>query len=177
MIALALGLGAALLQRAWHDDASRQRLDAMRLSWPVVGALERMHAAAGYVGTLAIALRAGVAVLPAMGLARDVVANQSLRNDLRRAEERVRSGSTIADALSGLLPPLTQRLLEAGETSGDVAGMARRAAEAADGELQRVLTRAVALIEPVMILGFGGVVGFVALALLQAIYGLNASVL
>ncbi|MCC6241343.1 MAG: type II secretion system F family protein [Gemmatimonadaceae bacterium] len=177
IILLGLGLGAAVLQRAWHNGASRQRLDGARLRWPVVGALERMHAAAGYVGTFAMALRAGVAVLPAMGLSREVVPNQALQSDLRRAEERVRSGSTIGDALSGLLPPLTQRLLEAGETSGDLAGMAGRAATAADAEVQRVLTRAVALIEPVMILGFGGVVGFVALALLQAIYGLNASVL
>ena len=52
-----------------------------------------------------------------------------------------------------------------------------RAAEASDGELQRTLTQAVALIEPVMIIGFGGIVGFVALALLQAIYGLNAGIL
>ena len=45
-------------------------------------------------------------------------------------------------------PPLTERLLDAGETSGDVAGMAARAAEAADGELQRTISQAVTQIEP-----------------------------
>ena len=65
--------------------------------------------------------------------------------------------------------------MDAGEVSGDLAGLAARAAEAANVELQRTVALAVTLIEPVMILGFGGVVGFVALALLQAIYGLNAS--
>ncbi|MFN5600125.1 MAG: type II secretion system protein GspF, partial [Gemmatimonas sp.] len=56
-----------------------------------------------------------------------------------------------------------------------LSGLAARAAAAADGEAERQLGRVVALIEPVMILGFGGVVALVALALLQAIYGLNAS--
>jgi type II secretory pathway component PulF len=81
----------------------------------------------------------------------------------------------VAQALSGTLPPLAVRLLEAGEQGGTLAPLARRAADAAAAQVQRLVTSAVALIEPVMILGFGGVVGFVALALLQAIYGLNAS--
>jgi type II secretory pathway component PulF len=105
------------------------------------------------------------------------VRNRHLATSLAEAEVRVRAGSTLASALSGLLPPLSERLLDAGETSGDLAGMATRAAEASDGELQRTLTQAVALIEPAMIIGFGGIVGFVALALLQAIYGLNAGIL
>jgi type II secretory pathway component PulF len=65
--------------------------------------------------------------------------------------------------------------LEAGEQGGALAPLARRAATASADQVQRLITGAVALIEPVMILGFGGVVGFVALALLQAIYGINAS--
>lgn len=175
IILLAAGGGAALVEQALRAPAFRRRFHERRLSWPVVGRLERIHIATGYAGTLAIGLRAGVSMLGAMALARGVVRNQSMADTLEGAEGRVRGGSSLADALRGVMPPLTERLLEAGETSGDIAGMAARAAEAADGELQRTMSQAVALIEPVMILGFGGVVGFVALALLQAIYGLNAS--
>jgi type II secretory pathway component PulF len=80
----------------------------------------------------------------------------------------------VASALDGVLPPLSVRLLDAGEAGGDLAGMASRAAEAANAETQRVAAGAVALVEPLLILGFGTLVGFIALALLQAIYGLNA---
>lgn len=175
IILLFIAVGAALVEQGLRAPAVRRRFHERRLSWPLVGRLERIHLATGYTGTLAIGLRAGVSMLGAMALARGVIRNRAMADALEGAEGRVRGGSTLADALRGVMPPLTERLLEAGEASGDVAGMAARAAEAADGELQRTIAQAVALIEPVMILGFGGVVGFVALALLQAIYGLNAS--
>jgi type II secretory pathway component PulF len=73
-----------------------------------------------------------------------------------------------------VLPALALRLLEAGESVGALPAMASRAAEAADVAAQRRLAQLVTLIEPALILLFGGLVGFVALALLQAIYGLNA---
>jgi len=168
---------ALLLPRLRRDAEARRRIDAWALALPMVGALVRTQAAAGYTGTLAIALRAGVSLPAAMGLARAVVRNRVLQEALRDAETRVMSGATLSRALAGLLSPMAERLIDAGEASGDVAGMAARAAEASDALLQRTVTRAVALVEPLMILGFGGVVGFVALALLQAIYGLNASVL
>ncbi len=177
IILLTGGAAAALVEQLLRTPAFRRRFHERRLSWPLMGRLERTHVAAGYTGTLAVGLRAGVSMLGAMALARGVVRNQAMAAALTDAEARVRGGSPLADSLRGVLPPLAERLLEAGEASGDVAGMAARAAEAADGELQRTLSQAVALIEPVMILGFGGVVGFVALALLQAIYGLNASAL
>ncbi|WP_353268422.1 type II secretion system F family protein, partial [Gemmatimonas sp.] len=69
------------------------------------------------------------------------------------------------------------QLLQAGESGGALAPLATRAAEAADEAAERQLGRLVALIEPAMILGFGGVVALVAIALLQAIYGLNAGAL
>ena len=166
-----------MLQQWMRNPAARRRLDESRLSWPLIGRLERLQAAAGYTGTLAIGLRAGVSLLTSMSLARAVVSNQHMSAALAEAERRVHGGARVSESLTGLLPPLTERLLDAGETSGDLAGMAARAADASDAELQRTVTQAVVLIEPVMILGFGGLVGFVALALLQAIYGLNAGVL
>ncbi|MBL0171139.1 MAG: type II secretion system F family protein [Gemmatimonadaceae bacterium] len=174
---LLLGVVAVAAHRAMRDPSTARRWHESRLRWPLVGRLERMQAAAGYTGTLSIGLHAGVSLLASMGLARAVVRNQHLAQAMAEAERRVQGGASLSQALSGLLPPLTERLLDAGETSGDLAGMAARAAQAADGELQRTVNQAVALIEPVMILGFGGIVGFVALALLQAIYGLNAGVL
>ena len=177
MLLLVGGVTLLAFARWLRDPAARRRLDESRLQWPLVGRLERLHVAAGYTGTLAIGLRAGVTLLTAMTLARAVVRNQHLAASLVEAERRVQSGASLSHSLAGVLPPLTERLLDAGETSGDLAGMATRAAEACDGELQRTVSQAVALIEPLVVIGFGGVVGFVALALLQAIYGLNAGVL
>jgi type II secretory pathway component PulF len=76
-----------------------------------------------------------------------------------------------------VLPPLALQLLAAGEESGRLAPLALRAADAYDAEVRRSLRAAVGLVEPLLIVLFGAVVGFVALAMLQAIYAINASTL
>ncbi|WP_309670437.1 type II secretion system F family protein [Gemmatimonas sp.] len=172
---VAVLLAGTAVRQALQDAARRRRWHAARLRWPLVGRFERELAAAGYLSTLAVALESGVPLLRAMALARGTVGNEALSERLAGAETAVRDGGSVSLALAGSLTPLATRLLEAGEQGGALAPLARRAATAAGDQVQRVITSAVALIEPIMILGFGGVVGFVALALLQAIYGINAS--
>lgn len=168
-------VGAVVAIRRWLAvPRNRLQWHQWQLGWPLLGRFGRSKAAASYTGVLALSLRAGVPLLSAMRLARGVVGNQALTSRLEEAEARVRSGGSVAAALDGILPPLSVRLLDAGEASGDLAGMASRAADAADAETQRMATGALAMVEPLLILGFGTLVGFVALALLQAIYGINA---
>ncbi len=177
LLLLVMVATAAAWRRWQRDDVQRERWHAHRLTWPVVGALERLQASAAYTGCLSVALRSGVSLLSAMALSRGVVGNVALGRELERAEQRVRDGGTLSAAMERVLPALAVRLLDAGEVSGDLAGMAGRAADGADAAVQRAVARAVLLVEPILILGFGGVVGFVALALLQAIYGVNARTL
>lgn len=173
----AVVVGLVFWQRSLRDPARRLAWDARRLDWPLVGAFERQRDAARYLGTLSLALDAGVSLLRGMQLARATVNNRAFAARLAPAEARVREGATLSAALSGELPPLAQQLLSAGESGGTLAPLASRAADAADDAAERLLSRLVTLIEPVMILTFGGVVALVALALLQAIYGLNAGAL
>lgn len=167
-------LAVIACRRLLADPATRRRWDATVLGIPIVGPLERTRGGAAYTGTLSVALRSGVGLLTAMSLARAVVTNRQLSAELAAAESRVRDGGTLARALEGALPPLAVRLLDAGEVGGDLPMLASRAADAADADVQRAVSQAVTLVEPILILGFGGLVGFVALALLQAIYGINA---
>lgn len=175
LLAVVVILGGTAVRQSLQDASRRKRWHAARLQWPMVGRFEREQAAAGYLSTLAVALESGVPLLRAMALARGTVGNDALSERLGVAESAVRDGGSVSQALAGSLTPLATRLLEAGEQGGALAPLARRAATAAHDQVQRLMTSTVALIEPVMILGFGGVVGFVALALLQAIYGINAS--
>lgn len=175
LLAVAVVLAGTAARQSLQDASRRRAWHAARLRWPLVGRFEREQAAASYLSTLAVALESGVPLLRAMALARGTVGNDALAEQMAIAESAVRDGGSVSQALRGSLTPLATRLLEAGEQGGALAPLARRAATAAGEHVQRAITSAVALIEPVMILGFGGVVGFVALALLQAIYGINAS--
>jgi type II secretory pathway component PulF len=188
---LLLGTSAAFLRGGWLlllmvatmtwwwfarvRSAEQAERDAARwLQLPVLGAYLRTRDAARYLDTLAVGLRAGVPLLEAMRLARGTVRNAALQAEFQSAEPVVRDGGLLADALRRSLPPVPLRLLEAGEASGTLAALTERAATIAQQVTEQQVTRLVALVEPVLILGFGSLVGLVALALLQAIYSVNA---
>ena len=177
LVALTVAGLVAWWRRALRAPERRLAWDARRLGWPVLGVFERQRDSARYLGTLALAVGAGVGLLRAMALARATVQNGALAARLEPAELRVRDGASLSAALGAELPPLARQLLDAGEAGGALAALARRAGEAADAEAERTLTRLVSLVEPALILGFGGVVAFVALALLQAIYGVDTAML
>ena len=175
-VAMFLILIAAIAWNRWSSLAgNRRKWHGLRLNLPVIGNLEQNINSAHYVRTLALALPSGVDLLAAMRLGRAAVSNFAMAARLEEAEARVRDGASLSSSVHQTLPPLAVQLLDAGEASGSLAPMAARAADAMDIEVQRALTNSVTLIEPVLILGFGALIGFVALGLLQAIYGINAS--
>jgi type II secretory pathway component PulF len=103
------------------------------------------------------------------------VGDSAIALRLGRARERVSRGQPIADSLSteGAVVPVCAQLLAVGEAGGRLSELAERAADVAAGEGERALRTLVAVIEPLFIIVFGGIVIFVAMALLQAVYGLR----
>jgi type II secretory pathway component PulF len=152
---------------------TRRRWHTARLAWPWTGDLELKYVTAQFARTLALLLKSGVALLPALKIARSAAANISVQEGIDRASAAVSEGSPLAPALAGVLPPLALQMLAVGEESGRMEELCESIANTYDAEVRRALRTAVAMIEPALILVFGAVVGFVALAMLQAIYGIN----
>jgi type II secretory pathway component PulF len=151
----------------------RRRWHAARLDLPWIGDLERKYVTARFARTLGLVLKSGIPALPAMRIARASAGNVVVRDGLDRAAAAIAEGSALAPALTGTLPALAVQMIAVGEESGHLEELCLRVADSYDTEVRRALRTAVALIEPAMILVFGGMVGFVALAMLQAIYGIN----
>jgi type II secretory pathway component PulF len=172
----ALALLAAA--RLWLDaPGGRRRWHAWRLGLPLVGELERKHATALFTRAFALLLQSGRPVLSALEAARGAVANLELSAGFDRALEAVRRGEPVHAALEGTLPPMAAELIAVGEESGRLGELGLRVAETYEREVRRALRTLVGVVEPAMILVFAAVVGFVALAMLQAIYGVSAGAL
>ena len=170
---IAGGAAVYALRRAVGKPETRRRMHGARLGWPWVGDLERKYAAAGVTRTMGLLLKSGVPALPALKIARNATANLALQEGVDRATAALTEGGALAAALAGTLPPLALQLIAVGEESGRLEELCVRVADTYDGEVRRALRTAVALLEPALILVFGALVGFVALAMLQAIYGIN----
>lgn len=171
---LLLAVAAVAGARGWLSvPANRARWHAARLALPVVGPLERRWATARVTRTLGLLLAGGERLLPALRVAAGAAPNLAVGAGVERAAARVAEGERLAPALAGVVPPLAAQLLAVGEETGRLGPMAERVADVYDVEVRRALRTAVALLEPAMIVLFGVIVGFVALALLQAVYAVD----
>lgn len=170
--------GIFLYTRSWLSRPENlRRWHAWRLERPLLGELELKVATAAFARALGMLLQSGRPALPSLRAAIPSVANLQLRAALEEAADAVSHGKRVHVALAVTLPEMAAELLAVGEESGRLDEMCVRVAEAYDAEVRRTVRSLVAIIEPTLILVFGAVVGFVALAMLQAIYGINVSAL
>ena len=154
------------MRRHWHG---------LLLKLPLVGRLVRGVNAARFASTLGILTSSGIPLLQAMQSAVLVVSNLPMRAAVDDALRQVREGAGLARALgkAKLFPPLVIHLIGSGEASGNLDIMLARAAEAQARELENWVKAITALLEPVMILVVGAVVGFIVLAMLLPIFEMN----
>ncbi|MEP6506903.1 MAG: type II secretion system F family protein [Gemmatimonadales bacterium] len=165
------------IQRWLSDPANRFRWHRLRLGVPVTGDLERNYLTARFSRTLGLLQRSGVGIVASLRIARSAMTNDFIGDQIGRATDSVSQGRRLGSELEGVLPPLAVQLISVGEESGKLGELCLRAADAYDKDVSRRLAALVSLLEPALILVFGAMVGFVALAMLQAIYSVNAHVL
>lgn len=177
MIVVLAALSGWLVRRLFADGENVLRWHEWRLGLPLVGAFERDQMTARYARTLGLLEQGGVGLLPALRIASSAVTNRDMAARLRGVEQSVSEGKRLGAELHGILPPLAVQLISLGEETGRVGEMAMRAAESYEVSLSRRLRSMIALIEPILIVVFGALVGFVALAMLQAIYSVNTNIL
>lgn len=157
-------------------DAGRRASANMLVSLPIVGHWRRQALAAGFARMVGELLSGGAPLLTALADARDCMSDPVARDETDRIRDRVREGSALNAAISErpLFPAMLTQLVALGEEAGRLAEFLLKSADMLERRTERAVERMVALAEPAMIVLFGGLVALVALALLQAIYGVNA---
>ena len=171
----ALGAGVVLLRLWTGTAAGRLRWHGMLLTLPIVGAIRRSGAAARTSAAMGSLLESGVPVAAALLHASRASGDAAVEHALLAARERVVHGERVSEAVQeeGALTPTVVRLLRAGEESGRLAQMFVHAATIEQERAEQRVRTAVRLLEPTLILLFGGAVAFVAAALLQAMYAVR----
>lgn len=170
--------GAGVAWTQWMRDASnRRRWHGGLLRLPLVGAWVRDRATAQWGQTVGALLHSGVPLLTALRIAPEGEGNTAIAERMQRAADAVSRGERLAAALDAVLPPTAVQLIAAGEESGRLDELCLRVGATYEAGARRSLRAVVGLVEPVMVLGFGALVGFVALGMLQAIYSVNGMIL
>lgn len=169
---VAAGWGAALWLRR---PSGRLRWHRVLLRLPGVAPIRHGLATARVARALSGGLEAGMPLLPALDAAAESATDREIAARLARARERVAGGEPLASAMARecALTPVALQVIAVGEGSGQLASMAGRAGDLAAREAERALVTLVGVLEPALVVLLGGLVAFVATALLQAVYGLR----
>ncbi len=164
-----------VLRSILKQEAARAGWDRMLLRLPLFGRIFRGIDTARFASTLAMLSEAGVPMLRALAAAEATLSNSLLRAATADAIERVREGVALARALGATraFPPVLVRLIDVGESTGDLPRMLAHAAQIQSREVERRASAVATLAEPLLILVMGGVVLGIVLAVLLPIIEIN----
>lgn len=153
----------------------RSEWDRLSLRSPLFGDLLQKFETARFSRTLSALLRGGVPMLEALSTVQGVIGNRLLARAIGQVQARVREGKGMARPLaeSGLFPPLALNMIAVGEETGKLESMLAEIAGYYDQEVKRSTKRLTALLEPVLILAMGLIIGIVVVSMLLAIFSIN----
>lgn len=174
--ALLLLAGTLAVGRLWvATEAGARRWAAFLLAVPAVGPVRLAAATARFAASLAALLESGVPIAPAMASAARASGDAAVAARVLEAREAVVGGEGLGQALeaSAALTPTALRLVRAGEETGQLGAMLTHASRIESERAGDLVRAAVRLLEPSLIITFGGVVALVAGALLQAVYSVR----
>jgi general secretion pathway protein F/type IV pilus assembly protein PilC len=145
----------------------RARVEVWRVRAPVVGPLTRAIGAARFCRTLGTMLANNVPMLAALQISKDAAGNAPMREAIERAADAVRQGEPLAAPLSasGLFDDDIIEMISVGEAANNLDDVLVQIAATVEARVERLLTTAVRLIEPLLLVSIAGVVFAVAVAL------------
>lgn len=149
--------------------------DGWSLRVALIGQLLQKREVGRFARTLGTLLKSGVPLLQALELVEEVVGNQVISRSLKDVRSGIREGQGIAGPLgeSGVFPSLALQMVSVGEETGRLDEMLIQVAEYYERDTQTQLRRLTSLVEPVLILTMGLVVGFVVIAMLLGVFSIN----
>ena len=173
----AVGL-AVLIAALVKTEIGGRAWDRIKMGFPLLGRLHRKAVIARFTRTLSILLKSGIPLVDALEIARPSMGNRILEDGIREAARLVGEGSDFATPLrqKGGFPPLVVQLVRAGEKSGELEEMLAKAAEVYEDDVEATIASLTSIIEPVVILFMGVVVGFIVMAILLPIFEMTSGI-
>jgi len=174
---LLLGIGGAIFgTRAFlRSKRGKQWSDRWKLKLPVLGPLAHKIAMSRFARTFAQLIRSGVPILEVLDIVGGTAGNYVIEKSIKSVSENVEKGDNLSVALSKkpIFPPMLLRMVAAGEATGKIDTMLEKMADFWDEEIEAMLDALTSLIEPLLIVFLGLVVGGIVISMFLPIFKLN----
>jgi len=174
VILAALGAGIYALRRYYRTEAGKSLIDALLLKLPVFGTLIRKVSVARFTRTLGTLISSGVPILEGLRITARTAGNKVVEKAVLNCRAVVTAGGTITEPLktSTVFPPMVIQMINVGEQTGALDAMLGKIADFYDDEVDTAVGALTALLEPMMIVFLGVVIGGLVVAMYLPIFRL-----
>ncbi|MCX7018698.1 MAG: type II secretion system F family protein [bacterium] len=165
------------LWRAAHTPEGKLAIDTAMIKLPVFGDMIIKREIANFARTLGSLLHNGVSILPALDIVHDVLVNRVVADEVATIPQNVTQGEGVAAPLkkSKVFPPVVVNMMAIGEETGRLDDVLLKIARSYEMEVDRAVKTLTGLIEPIIILAMGIMVGFIVISMLLPIFSIDPS--
>ena len=156
-----------LVKAVGRSVKGRLALDSFKLKMPVFGLIIKKSSIARFCRTLGTLIASGVPILEALRIVKDAIGNVVISNAIEDVHGSIREGDTIADPLrqAGIFDELLINMIDVGEETGELDKMLIKIADNYDMDVDVAVEGMSSLLEPILIVGMGLIVGFIVISL------------
>lgn len=164
--------GTLLFINYIKTTAGKQQWDKFTMQAPLFGMLVIKGNLGSFTRTLATMLAAGVPIIDALQICIDTLDNTQIAKDLTKVRQAVVEGKSITEPLSRIkyFPPLITQMMKVGESTGNLDNMLLKVADVFEQEIEELVANLTKLIEPIILVVLGGIIGFVLIAMYLPIF-------
>lgn len=177
-LAVTAGLVLALVAAA-RTERGRYALDALKLRLPIFGPIIRKSVMSRFARTFGILLGSGLPLLESLDLVKGAAGNAVVARALERVKDSVTAGRGVTESFraTGAFPEMTLQLMSTGEEAGELDAMLLKSSDFYDRQVESTIQGISSLIEPLMIVLVGGMIGFIVVAMFLPIFGMGDAML
>lgn len=171
-LGIGLGVLVAVMAGVYHLPAGRYFIDRHKTRLPLLGAIFQYTIVVHFAKTLALLINSGVSILEALKATRETVGNRAVRRVIDRMIDRVLHGESLSEPLlraGNYFPPLVGNMVKVGEETGRVDSSLTMVAGIYAKLLEERINKMISLMEPLLLVVLGGMVAFIAAALVSGI--------
>jgi type IV pilus assembly protein PilC len=174
----ALIIAVFLFRRYYRTENGRRRIDTLILKVPIFGVLAIKASVARVTRTLATLLSSGVAILESLVIVAKVAGNKVVEEALIVARARISEGKSMSEPLqeSGVFPPMVVQMIQVGESTGALDSMLNKVADFYEEDVDNLVTNLTAMMEPMIMMFLGVVLGGLIIAMYLPIFKLGSAV-
>lgn len=175
-LAGALIIAGVALVRFYQTERGRNLFDRMILKPPVIGPLMRKVAISKFTRTLSTMISSGVPILDGLEIVSRTAGNKIVEKALMETRKNISEGKTIAEPLAAtsVFPPMVVQMIAVGEATGSLDSMLSKIADFYDDEVETAVSALTSMLEPILMVFLGGVVGGMIVAMYLPIFQIGA---